>query len=174
VLRQQKDLLDSIVRGLKNEAAQADGGIRRPGSATGSECSASRRDRIEARDDKVLPLFGVPANHVKGRVQARFLKSAKRSSPNSLCLNSAFRAHMPLVAPSGLVGALILTFLTPSTGSAAALTVEPGVDFLLLASCSTGAKRSQRSVMFRTFTDDPGRSPDPFGRLSVRETDKIC
>ena len=67
--------------------------------------SASGRDRIDHRDDKVPPPFGVPANHVKRRVQARFLKSAKRSSLKSLCINSAFRGNLPRVAPSGLVGA---------------------------------------------------------------------
>ena len=63
--------------------------------------SASGRDRIDHRDDKVPPPFGVPANHVKRRVQARFLKSAKRSSLKSLGLNSAFRAHVPRVRRLG-------------------------------------------------------------------------
>jgi hypothetical protein len=87
--------------GSKNEAVQADEGLWRPGSAQDPSASASRRDRMEDRDDKILPLFRVPANHTK----VVFGHASLNRNPNSLCLHSAFRGHLPRVAPSGLVAA---------------------------------------------------------------------
>ena len=77
LVRQHKDLLDSIVRGSKNETAPSRCGLRYPRARQQDpSASASGRDRIDHRDEKVPPPFGVPANHVKRRLQARFLKSA--------------------------------------------------------------------------------------------------
>ena len=51
---------------------------------------------MEDPDDKVPPLFGVPANHAKSRVQARFLKSTKRSSLKSRVSIARFAPTCPV------------------------------------------------------------------------------